>query len=198
MRKHITVKFQNGMATLMATTSLLLLTSMSGWLSFKSVSAETTRSQQQMFAAQALATSEALLETAIASIDLHYASRGAAADLLLWNRASPLDCPANKPATQWQCMLLAMPDLPLPVFADPVHTSVRLVRDAHQSPHRIIVMTETRLNAMHPGDGSRATVQQALYVPIHTAPPLFDPSLWPVGIDPTRVQRIAGTWKNGG
>ena len=148
MRKHITVKFQNGMATLMATTSLLLLTSMSGWLSFKSVSAETTRSQQQMFAAQALATSEALLETAIASIDLHYASRGAAADLLLWNRASPLDCPANKPATQWQCMLLSMPDLPLPVFADPVHTgcggaqeAVRIASwpavPAHSTPIRL-------------------------------------------------------------
>ena len=195
MRKHITVKFQNGMATLMATTSLLLLTSMSGWLSFKSVSAETTRSQQQMFAAQALATSEALLETAIASIDLHYASRGAAADLLLWNRASPLDCPANKPATQWQCMLLSMPDLPLPVFADPVHTSVRLVRDAHQSPHRIIVMTETRLNAMHPGVGSRATVQQALYVPIHTAPHFLTPVCGLSALIPLAFSALQGRGK---
>jgi hypothetical protein len=197
MRKHIALKLQNGMATLMTTTSLLLLTSMSGWLSFKTVSAETTRSQQQMFAAQALATSEALLETAIASIDRHYASRGAGADLLLWHQASPLDCPGNKPSSQWQCMLLSMPDLPLPEFADPAHASVRLVRNAQQSPHRIMVMTEIRLNAMHPGVGSRASVQQALYVPIHTDPPLFDPSLWPAGIDPTRVQRIAGTWKNG-
>jgi len=169
-----------------------------GWLSFKAVSAETTRSQQQMFAPQALATSEALLETAIASIDMHYASRGAVVDLLLWHRASPLDCPANKPASQWQCMLLPLSDVTLPQFADPVHSSVRWVRDASQSPHQIIVIAETRLNTTHPGVGSRATVQQAVYVPIHTDPPLFDPDLWPVGIDPTRVQRIAGTWKNGG
>lgn len=157
MRKHITLKLQNGMATLMTTTSLLLITSILGWLSFKAVSAETTRSQQQMFAAQALATSEALLETAIASIDMHYASRGAVVDLLLWHRASPLDCPANKPASQWQCMLLPLSDVTLPEFADPVHSSVRWVRDASHSPHQIIVIAETRLNTTHPGVGSRAT-----------------------------------------
>ena len=65
---------QQGMATLLAATSLVLITGLLGWLTCQSVSAETTRSQQQLFAAQALATSEALLETALASLDSQYAA----------------------------------------------------------------------------------------------------------------------------
>ena len=108
------MKSQYGMATLMATSTLLLLTGMWGWLSFKSVMAETSRSQHQMFASQALSLSEALLETAIASTESFYAQNGASADALFWANARPQDCPSHQTSSQWQCLSLSLENLPLP------------------------------------------------------------------------------------
>ena len=95
---------QQGMANLLAATSLVLVTGMLGWLTGQSVSAETMRSQQQLFAAQALANSEALLETAMATLDMHYATLGSEADTAFWSRASASACPANKPPPVWECL----------------------------------------------------------------------------------------------
>ncbi len=190
------------MATLMATTTLILLTGLLGWLTLKAVSAETTRSQQQMFAAQALANSEALLETAIAYIDNHYMQNGAQADAQLWANASPQDCPANKAPAYWQCLRIPLALLPLPDFTDTLHSSVTLVRDGHNTPHQVLLVTELRLNDSHAGVGSRATVQAALFVPVPysatLSPAQSHPTLWPPGIHSKQVQRLPGSWKNAG
>ena len=189
---------QQGMATLMATSTLLLMTGMWGWLSFKTVMAETTRSQHQMFAAQALSVSEALLETAVAHTESVYVQQGAAADATLWQNANPLDCSSQMPSTQWQCLKLPLEILSLPDGIDIEKSHVRLFRDPLNAPHKVILTSDITLNTNHPGSGSRATLQQALFLPVNTNGSAFNSALWPVGIDPSRVQRILGSWKNAG
>lgn len=186
------------MATLMATSILLLLTGMWTCLSLKSVMAETTRSQQQMHAAQALAASEALLETALAYTEQFYMQQGSAADGMLWSGASPQNCPSNLSPIQWQCLQLNLAPLPLPEGLDPSNAGVKLVRDLNNAPHKLVLMAEVTLNSTQAGVGSRATVQQALFVPVHASGSLFNPSAWPLGINAMRVQRIANSWKNAG
>lgn len=184
------------MATLIATSGLLLMTGLWGWLSFKSVMSETVRSQHQMYAAQALSTSEALLETALAYTESTYVQNGALADSTLWSIASPQDCLPHLPSSQWQCLKLPLERLSLPDGIDIDKSSVRLFRDSVNAPHKIMVTTDITLDISHAGFGSRATLQQALYVPVRASGSTFNPVLWPVGIDPSRVQRIAGSWKN--
>ena len=189
---------QQGMATLMATSTLLLMTGMWGWLSFKTVMAETTRSQHQMFAAQALSVSEALLETAMTHTESFYVQQGAAADATLWLNANSQDCSSQMPSTQWQCLKLPLEILSLPDGIDIDKSNVRLFRDPLNAPHKVILTSDITLNTNHPGSGSRATLQQALFLPVSTNGSTFNPALWPVGIDPSRVQRISGSWKNAG
>jgi hypothetical protein len=73
-----------------------------------------------------------------------------------------------------------------------------LVRDLNDAPHKLVLIAEVTLNSTQAGVGSRATVQQALFVPVHASGSLFNPSAWPLGIDAMRVQRIANSWKNAG
>ena len=192
------MKTQQGMATLMATSTLLLMTGLWGWLSFKSVMAETTRSQHQMFAAQALSSSEALLETALVYIESVYVQNGAAADATLWLNAKPQDCTTQMPSSQWQCLQLPLEILPLPDGVDFDKSQVRLFRDPLNAPHKVILTSDITLNTQHPGSGSRATVQQALFLPVNANGIAFNSALWPEGIDPSQVQRILSSWKNAG
>jgi len=192
------MKTQQGMATLMATSTLLLMTGLWGWLSFKSVMAETTRSQHQLFAAQALSTSEALLETALAYTESIYVQNGVAADATLWLNAKPQDCSTQMPSSQWQCLQLPLEILPLPDGVDLEKSQVRLFRDPLNAPHKMILISDITLNTHHPGSGSRATVQQALFLPVNANGSDFSSTLWPKGIDPSQVQRILGSWKNAG
>lgn len=189
---------QHGMVTLMATSVLLLLTGMWGWLSFKSVMAETSRSQHQMYAAQALSVSEALLETAVAQVEQTYMQNGTLADTLLWANAKAQDCPTNQSASQWQCLQLNLTQWLLPEGIDANSSQIKLMRDVRNAPHKVILMVDVTLDSTQTAAGSRATVQQALFVPVQTPGGTFNPALWPAGIDVTRVQRIAGSWKNAG
>lgn len=159
---------QQGLATLWASTMLLLLTGLWGWLALQAVNAESTRGSQQMHAAQALANSEAILETAIAHLTQVYALNGISADAQIWENASASICPPNKPPPQWQCANLSFSHMSMPEWTDVDKSFVRLVRDVRNSPHRIQVSVDATLNALHPGAGSRATVQQSVYVPIST------------------------------
>jgi hypothetical protein len=157
---------QRGLATLWASTVLLLLTSLWGWLSLQSVSAESQRSHQQLHAAQALANTEALLETAIAHLEQAYATPSIDADARIWANASASQCPIDKAPPQWQCMLWPLTSLPLPEWTDGAQSFVRMVRDVRNAPHRIQLVADAKLNALHPGAGSRATLQQSVYVPL--------------------------------
>jgi hypothetical protein len=76
---------------------------------------ETTRSvQQQTHAAQALAASEALFETASAYTEQFYMPRRVSAGpmRMLWSGASPQDCPSNLSPIQWQCLQLNLAPMP--------------------------------------------------------------------------------------
>ena len=192
------MKSQQGMATLLATSSLLLLTGMWGWLSLQSVLAETTRSQHQMFAAQALSLCEAVLETAIASTESFYVQNGPSADALFWANAKAQDCPTNLATSQWQCLNFPLEQLPLPEGIDNNNAQVRLARDLLNAPHKVILMSEVTLNNTQAGAGSRATVQQAILIPVQANGSSFNSALWPKGIDSMRVQRWAGSGKNAG
>lgn len=160
---------QRGLATLWASTVLLLLTSLWGLLCLLSVNSETARSHQQLQAAQALAHSEALLETVLAFIERAHvtnAMNAMNADASMWANSSPHSCPSDKAPPQWQCMLWPLSELPLSEWTDASQSMVRLVRDVRNAPHRIQILVDAKLNASHPGAGSRATVQQSLYVPL--------------------------------
>ncbi len=157
---------QRGLATLWASTVLLILTSLWGWLCLQSIHADSVRSQQQLQAAQALVNSEALLETALAFIESAYTRPALDADLSLWSTATANHCPSDKAPPQWQCMLWPLDGLPLPEWTDATPSFVRLLRDVRHAPHRIQIMADATLKPSHPGAGSRATVQQSVYVPI--------------------------------
>ena len=157
---------QRGLATLWASTVLLLLTSLWGLLCLLSVNTETARSHQQMQAAQALAHSEALLETVLAFIERAHVTNAMNADASMWANSSPHSCPSDKAPPQWQCMLWPLSELPLSEWTDASQSMVRLVRDVRNAPHRIQVMVDAKLNELHPSAGSRATVQQSVYVPL--------------------------------
>ena len=161
---------QRGLATLWGTSVLLILTSLWGWLCLQSVSAESMRSQHQMQAAQALVHAEALLETAIAQLDALYAKPLPAADLNLWSSALANSCPIDKPAPQWQCMQWSLSELPLTDGIDVSQSSVRLLRDVRHAPHIVQIYVDAKLNAAQVGAGSRATLQQSIYVPLNFPP----------------------------
>ena len=165
---------QRGLATLWASTVLLILTVLWGWLCLQAVGAESLRSHQQMHAAQAMANAEALLETVLAHLEQAYATQALDADVRIWSSASASSCPKDKAPPQWQCLIWPLTELPLPEWTDDKQSFIRLVRDVRNSPHRIQVMVDAKINALHPGSGSRATVQQSVYVPLSTPQPTSD------------------------
>jgi hypothetical protein len=198
------MKFKNqtrttqGMATLWAATLLMLLTSLMGWLSFQSIAAETTRSQQHMFASQALNASEALLETVIAYLDWQYAHSDASVDTLLWASASSLQCLApqkiQQQCLQWRFNSLPLSSLSLPQDLHPELSVVSISRDVLQAPNKINITVQIVLGHSHAGAGSRATVQQSLYLPISV--PITEPITEPI-IAPTTLPAapcLAQTW----
>ena len=157
---------QRGLATLWASTVLLILTGLWGWLCLQAVNAEKLRSHHQMHAAQALANSEALLETTLAHLEQAYGKDSLEADARIWLSSAAIHCPAGKAPPQWQCTLWPLTQLPLPEWTHQTASQVRMVRDVRNAPHRIQVMVDAKLNELHPGAGSRATVQQSVYVPL--------------------------------
>jgi hypothetical protein len=162
---------QRGLATLWASIVLLLLTGLWGWLSLQAVNEESLRSHQQMHAAHALANAEALLETTLAHLEQAYTADSLEGDVRIWLASAASSCPVGKAPPQWQCVLWPLANLPLPEWTDEDTSFVRLVRDVRNAPHRIQVMVDAKLNALHPGVGSRATVQQSVYVPINAPQP---------------------------
>jgi hypothetical protein len=160
-----------GMATLWAATLLMLLTTLMGWLSLKSIAAESSRSQQHLYAAQALQASEALLETVIATIDWQYTHSDASVDTRIWSQASSVHCLSALKILSQQCLLWRLKEAPLasltlPQDLNPDASQIRITRDVIKSPNQITISVQAVLADSHPGAGSRATVQQSLYLPI--------------------------------
>jgi hypothetical protein len=181
----------SGMANLWSAICLILTTSMLGWITLRSVMSETQRSQQQLFAAQALASSESLLETAIAQIDSVYSGQDIAIDAAFWRNASNSQCPITLTSPQWQCLKWTPTEavmfdnrisaLAWPESIDVTNSFVLFVRDVRMAPHKIKISAQISLNSQQPGVGSRATVQQSLYIPISApwTPPALEPASGP-------------------
>jgi hypothetical protein len=181
----------SGMANLWSAICLIFTTSMLGWITLRSVMSETQRSQQQLFAAQALASSESLLETAIAQIDSVYSGQDIAIDAAFWRNASNSQCPITLTSPQWQCLKWTPTEavmfdnrisaLAWPESIDVTNSFVLFVRDVRMAPHKIKITAQISLNSEQPGVGSRATVQQSLYIPISApwTPPALEPASGP-------------------
>jgi hypothetical protein len=181
----------SGMASLWTASCLILVTSLLGWFTLRSVMSETQRSQQQLFAAQALASSESLLETAIAQIDSVYSGQDIAIDAAFWRNASNSQCPSTLTSLQWQCLKWTgsgvgtfdqgISELAWPESVDLTNSFVLFVRDVRMAPHKIKIMAQISLNSEQPGVGSRAAVQQSLYIPISApwTPPVLEPAPLP-------------------
>jgi hypothetical protein len=106
------------------------------------------------------------LETVLAHLEQAYAKDSREADARIWSSSAAIHCPAGKAPPQWQCTLWPLTSLPLPEWTHQSASQVRMVRDVRNAPHRIQVMVDAKLNELHPGAGSRATVQQSVYVPL--------------------------------
>ena len=171
MTSNLQKSSAQGMATLWAATLLMLLTTLMGWLSLKSIAAESRRSQHHLYAAQALQASEALLETVIAAIDWQYAHSDASVDTRIWSQASSVHCLSSLKILSQQCLLWRLNEAPLasltlPQDLNPDASQVSITRDVIKSPNQITISVQAVLVDSHPGAGSRATVQQSLYLPI--------------------------------
>ena len=181
----------SGMVNIWSAICLIFTTSMLGWITLRSVMSETQRSQQQLFAAQALASSESLLETAIALIDSVYSGQDIAIDAAFWRNASNSQCPSTLTSPQWQCLKWTPTEavmfdsrisaLAWPESIDVTNSFVLFVRDVRMAPHKIKITAQISLNSEQPGVGSRATVQQSLYIPISApwTPPALEPASGP-------------------
>jgi len=179
----------SGMASLWSAICLVFITSMLGWITLRSVMSETRRSQQQLFAAQALASSESLLETAIAQIDSTYSGQDIAIDTGFWRNASSSQCPATLATPQWQCLKWTASKLDpfgsdikalvWPDSLDDANSFVLFTRDVRFAPHKVKITAQISLNSEQAGAGSRASVQQSLYIPIIApwTPPVLEPTL---------------------
>ena len=190
----------SGMANLWSAICLIFITSLLGWITLRSVMSETQRSQQQLFAAQALASSESLLETAIAQIDSVYSGQDIAIDAAFWRNASNSQCPTTLASPQWQCLKWTasavgtfdphISELAWPESIDATNSSVLFVRDVRMAPHKIKITAHISLNLEQPGGGSRATVQQSLYIPISApwTPPDLEPAPRPEPAECTPIE----------
>jgi len=190
----------SGMASLWAATCLIFIISLLGWITHRSVISETRRSQQQLFAAQGLASSESLLETAIAQIDSVYTGQDIAIDTSFWRNASNSQCPSALASPQWQCLKWLEGEvgtfdnrisaLAWPESIDASNSFVLFVRDVRMAPHKIKITAQISLHSAQAGVGSRATVQQSLYIPISApfTPPVLEPTPRPESIECTPIE----------
>ncbi len=169
------MKSHRGMATLLTASCLVFITSLLAWITLQSVMSETKRSQHQLHTAQALAISESLLETSIAFIDSTYSGQDVSIDTSFWRNASQSQCPPKQASVQWQCLkwtgALSPFDKDIGALAwpDSIDTSdsfVLFLRDVKLAPHKVKIWVQVSLNAEQAGAGSRASVQQSVYVPI--------------------------------
>ena len=164
-----------GMATLWTASCLVFITSLLAWMTLQSVMSETKRSQHQLHAAQALAISESLLETSIALIDSTYSGQDVAIDTAFWRNASQSQCPPKHASVQWQCLKLTgalspfdkgIATMSWPDSIDASDSFVLFKRDVKFAPQKVKIWVQVSLNAEQAGAGSRATVQQSVYIPI--------------------------------
>lgn len=147
---------QNGVITLMVVTSLVMLASLAGFYSARSVLTDRLASNHQSQATQARLAAEAALAWARADLAHQYATQPDNAFVQAATARST--CPVGHTGSQWQCSLMSPPVHPL---MPETISQVLAVRDLVQSPHVVGLWASARL-----GDTlSQGSVQASVFVP---------------------------------
>ena len=159
---HLELQRPKGAITLLMVTLLVLLASMVGLFSARSVWMQRLASNHSVWAVQAQLSAEAALETALVVLEAALSEPAPT----LWTMHEPAHCASGYTGTEWQCRSLA-------VDADSHgHTwQVQLMRDVVRAPHVAVV----RATARHAANRTMAQVQQSVYMP--TASPLMTASI---------------------
>lgn len=148
-----------GAITLLMVTLLVLLASMVGLLTARSLLSERLSANNGVWVAQAQQTSEAALETALAQIELNFNT----VPNTFWSTHDPQQCLSAYTGIEWQCRSLLLDA----GWDTQGHTlQVRVMRDVVHAPHVALVSAQAR----HAGNHSLGQVQQSIYLP--TAGPI--------------------------
>ena len=150
---------ERGAITLLMVTLLVLLASMVGLFTARSILSERLSANNGVWAAQAQQTAEAALETALAQIELNFNT----VPNTFWSTHEPQQCLSAYTGIEWQCRSLLLDA----GWDTQGHTlQVRVMRDVVHAPHVALVNAQ----AKHAGNHSLGQVQQSIYLP--TAGPI--------------------------
>lgn len=147
---------QSGMITLMVVISLVMLASLTGFYSARSVLIDRLASNNQNQATQARLAAEAALAWARAELARQYATPSGET---LWTQATAQHpCPDGLSGAQWQCVPMSPPAHPgLPE----ANLQVLAVRDVVRSPHVAHLWASASWADHH----SHGQVQASVFVP---------------------------------
>jgi Tfp pilus assembly protein PilX len=150
---------QAGAITLLMVMLLVLLASMVGLFTARSIGAERAGSNNLVWSVQTQNTAEAALDSASAEL----ASIFSTTPNTFWSSHDPAQCLPSYSGLEWQCRSLALDNASNPQG----HTvQIRVMRDLVRAPHVALV----HVQAQHPGNHTGTQVQQSLYLP--TAGPI--------------------------
>jgi hypothetical protein len=140
-----------GAITLLMVTVLVILASMTGLFTARSVLSERWGNNNSVWSVQAQLTAQAALETALAQIEVTNVQT-------FWAGHDAAQCLPGYTSLEWQCRGLSL---------DPWDTQghtvqVRVMRDLVKAPHVALVHAK----AQHAGQHSSAQAQQSLYLPL--------------------------------
>jgi hypothetical protein len=140
-----------GAITLLMVTVLVILASMTGLFTARSVLSERWGNNNSVWSVQAQLTAQAALETALAQIEVTNVQT-------FWAGHDAAQCLPGYTGLEWQCR-----GLTLDPWDTQGHTvQVRVMRDLIQAPHVALVHAQ----AQHAGQHSSAHAQQSLYLPL--------------------------------
>jgi hypothetical protein len=148
-----------GAVTLLTVTLLVMLASMVGLFTARSLLTERLGANNGVWAAQAQQTAEAALETALTQIEQSFST----APNAFWSTHDPQQCLSAYSGVEWQCRNLLLDTS----WDTQGHTLlVRVMRDVVHAPHVALVHAQ----AKHASNHSSGLVQQSIYLP--TAGPI--------------------------
>ena len=152
-------RIHRGAITLLMVTLLVLLTSMVGLFTARSVMAERFSANNGLWAAQSQHAAQAALETALAQIEQSFSTL----PNTFWSTHDPQQCVSGHIGLEWQCRSLLLDT----GWDAQGHTlQVRVMRDIVNAPHVALVHAQAR----HMSNHSFAQVQESVYLP--TAGPI--------------------------
>ena len=147
---------QSGAITLMVAITLVLLASLAGFYSTRSVLVDRLASNNQQHTTQARLAAEAALAWARAQLGRQYSADAQTTGF--WQNAAQAPCPADQPGPRWQCSHMTVPAHP-----DMPGTALHILalRDLLDSPH----VTQLRATARLADQAGQGQVRASVFVP---------------------------------